>query len=136
MGIANVGHNADIGFCDRRQFANLARVVHADFQNRSAAFIGQSQDRKWHADVVVEVANRLPDLPVDGEQVRNRILRGGLTCAAGHTDHSPAPLPTRPRRQRFYSGKRIGYINSGCPPEGRSTTAATAPCSLAARTNA
>ena len=59
--VADVGHHADVGPGDGGQIANLAGVVHPDFEHRDARVFVQPQDRERQPDVVVEIAVRLAD---------------------------------------------------------------------------
>ena len=107
--VSHVGNHADIRLGDGRQRANLARVIHAHFEDAHVRFVRQAQDRKRHAHVVIEVAHGLANWQFDGQQVRDGILGGGLARAAGHAHDAAGPMPARPGGQILQSGERIRY---------------------------
>ena len=131
--VSDVGDHADLRPRDGRQLANLARVIHAHLQHGDAAVIGQAQNRKRNAHMVIEIADRLAHRQCGGEQMRDGILGRSLAGDAGDADDRPAPARPRPARQRLQGRQRIRYRQQGVArhPSARSTTAPTAPASSA-----
>ena len=64
-----------------------------------AAVVGQAQQGERHADVIVEIADRLADRQFGLQQVRDGVLGRRLARAARHADHRSAPFLARPRGQ-------------------------------------
>ena len=54
VGAADHGDDADVGTCDLRELADLARIVGADFQHEELVVGVGCEDRQRQTDVVVE----------------------------------------------------------------------------------
>jgi len=84
-GVRNQRHRR---LCDARQQADLARMVGAQFHNRTAMSASEPQQGEWHADVIVEVApgDQDPASTVMAHDGAQHGLDRGLAVAAGHRD--------------------------------------------------
>jgi hypothetical protein len=97
------------GLRDARQHGDLARVVHAQFDDRGLVRCAQLQDRQRHADVVVQVAGRrVRRVAERGTQDgRDHLRDGGLAVAAGDRDHRAREAPAPSGGQRLQRRQRI-----------------------------
>ena len=58
--VPHVGHHSHLRLGDGGQPADLARVIHSDFENRRAAAVLERQDGERHPHVIIEIPGRLP----------------------------------------------------------------------------
>ena len=100
---AYVGDDADTRFGDGCQGADLARVIHAQFEDGDAAIVRQTQDRERDAEVVVEIADGVAGAELRRDQGGDDVFGGGLAGAAGYADHGSGPSFARPARPSFAS---------------------------------
>lgn len=82
MGTGNVGNHGNRRMHQRRGPGNFARRVGAQLKDTEAVLIIESQQGKWHTDIVVQVALGRQHLVT--QHAGNHFLHGGLSGITGH----------------------------------------------------
>ena len=78
--------------------ALLALAAPAAAQTGSASLAGKVQDGQGQAHVIVVIAPGLANLHPNRQEMRDGILGGRFSGAAGHADYLAAPTNPRPPR--------------------------------------
>ena len=94
----------DVGCDDRTQPRDFARGVGAGFDDGDIGVVGQREQRQWHANFVVQIADRCVHVVSAGEHGREHSLRTGLAVrpADGNDRFRPGVSPVvRERAERL-----------------------------------
>ncbi len=92
------GDDRDIGAHQARQRPDLARMIHAEFEDRKARIGGTARQRQRHAPVIVVGGGRGMGEAGARQHERQRFLGRGLADRAGDRDH--LAVQSLPRRAR------------------------------------
>ena len=81
---ADIDDDRRTGLYQTRGVRNFASMVGAELKDTELMLITQAQQRQWHADVIIEIAQRRQRLALLLENARCHFLGGCLAGTAGH----------------------------------------------------
>ena len=114
MRVADVGPHADVWFGNADERADLALVVHAEFDDGDVRPVDELEQRQGQPDVVIEISAISKDAVTRGKELGRDFLGRRLAGAAGDRDDARSrPDVERTRARCLERPQRVGDENHG-----------------------
>ena len=107
VGKADVGDVAVCGFGNAGEEVDLFLVVGAHLDHHKFGLRRGVEQRQWHANVVVQVAQGGVHMVPCGQHVTDEFFRGGFAVASCHGEHWTRPAPAISPGQGLQGAKGI-----------------------------